>query len=76
MSDLKTTSTDDILSELRSRSKVLFVAMRPMAEHRDFTAVVSMGVDGSKVVTAGDRDRCLGLAFQAMNYCIPKEIEV
>lgn len=75
LSGLEHVSTDDLVAELRSRSKTLFVAMRPLADERDFTAVISMGVDGRQVATAFDRDRCLGLAFQAMQYSIPKAIE-
>lgn len=68
-------STDDLIAELRNRSQVVFIAMRPLAQHHDFTAVISMGIDGRKVITAEDRDRCLGLAFQAMQYSTPKAIE-
>jgi hypothetical protein len=67
-------STDDLLAELRSRSKTMFFAMRPLADHADFTAIISMGVDGRKPITADDRDRCLGLAQQAMIYAVPKDV--
>jgi hypothetical protein len=74
MSELDHISTDDLLAELRGRSKTMFVALRPLAEHKDFTAVISMGIDGRKPVTADDRDRCLGLAHQAMLYAVPKDV--
>jgi len=71
---LEDVSTDDLLQELRRRSKTMFFAMRPMADHHDFTAVIALAVDGRKPTTADDRDRCLGLASQAMQYAVPKNV--
>lgn len=72
---LDNTSTDDLIFELRNRSKTMFLAMRPLADHKEFTAVVAMGVEGRKVVSATDRDSCIGLAYQAMQCAIPKSVD-
>jgi len=66
-------STDELIAELRRRSKTLFVAMRPAADHAEFTAVIALGVDGKRPVDQTDRDRCIGLAYQAMQYVTPKD---
>lgn len=76
MEGLEHVSTDDLVGELRSRSKTMFIALRPLAEHKNYTAVLAMGIDGKKVVTVDDRDRCLGMVYQAMQYVIPKPEDV
>jgi hypothetical protein len=53
----------------------MFLTLRPLAEHRDFSAVIAMAVDGRKPEAPDDRDRCLGLAFQAMQQAVPKPID-
>ena len=67
---LELTSTDDLLEELRRRSKAIFLAMIPLAEHKEFRQIYSLGVDGGRAVTADDADRCLGLAYRAMLQCV------
>ena len=72
---LEHVSTDDLIDELVSRSRTILVARRPLGHDPEYTAAVSMGVDGRKVVSEDERDRCLGLTFQAMLFVIPKPVD-
>lgn len=63
---LEHVDTSDLVHELQRRSRVFFLALRPLADDPDFTAMYSISVDGKLCTTTGDeRDRCYGLAQSA-----------
>lgn len=67
LNPLEHVDTSELIAEIQRRSRVAFIATRPLADDPDYTAIYCMSVDGKTHTDTGDdRDRCYGLAHTAM----------
>lgn len=70
---LEFVDTDDLIDELKIRSRVFFLAMRTLAE-KDQDTIYSFGVNGNKDTNNDEeRDSCIGLAERGKNAVYKRE---
>lgn len=66
MVDLETVDTEDLINELKRRSRVFFLAMRSMAKQGQ-DSLFSVGINGTNGTDSDeDRDIVVGFAMRAI----------